>query len=128
MSHSHYLANKVNNTCFELGKSLSDTVETWINATIKNEVQLDDFIEMLKLDTKFTEYKIRQLYDFIKVNHDKPILKLVYHEDVLCESTFNNDFPIYQIGSLYENCNIHVFKQWGLKEYANKNVRYRTRL
>ena len=113
MSHSHYVCNVKDRTCFDLSSNMmTDDFESLCRFTCLNNVTFDDFLEMS--DSRMLTFdvnKIRELYEYIQTI-PPAYFEWTNHEDDLMERVFdslNNFYPIEHVGSLYNNCNTLTF-------------------
>lgn len=113
MSHSWYVCNSSNRTCFEVGSSImTKDFEEICGLINQGQLSLNEVIEYHEERLSvFDESKIKQLYEYIKTIPSINYV-FVYHEDELIERVFDSHTlrkPVYQVGSLYSNCSTHIF-------------------
>jgi hypothetical protein len=115
MSHSWYICNIRDRTCFDLSSNvMTDDFEDLCRTACLYNISFDEFMDMA--DSRMLNFdidKIRQLYDYIQ-NTPPAYFEFVSHEDDLCERIFditNDPRPIEQVGSLYTNSDKHTFNK-----------------
>lgn len=118
MSHSWYACDKENRTCFELGKNCPSETEELIQMVIEGAIfDVEEFNLIgshLKDFSIFDRDKREALYYYL--SSIKPEnFELVFHEDHLSETVFdclNDNRPVNQVNSLYNNCSTWTFNKF----------------
>lgn len=113
MSHSTYVCNIKDRTCFDVGSALmTDDFEAICELVVNDDMNLEDFLnqDVARLNG-FDNDRVVEFHEYLK-SVPSEYYQMVHHEDVLCEEVFKVyelGIPVKMVGSLYNNVEPYVF-------------------
>ena len=115
MAHYYYACDILKRTCFELGKSMSadrDGFEDLLKLAVNKEVAMDEFMlfcQGIELGVMENTDKVAALYEYLTNIEPAGSYRLCYDDINELFRIEHFECPVYQVGSLFNNCDTWVF-------------------